>query len=291
MYYSTWVFDILGKIFGIFETCPNCSLGSPEQLCVVSSEAHVSFQIGSGFKNSVENQLKPCTIVHGFLTFWERFSEFSKLLQTVPQVVLNSCVQFRQKPMFRFRLAAVLKFGRESIKTMYYSTWIFVILGAIFGIFKTCPNCSLGSPEQLCVVLSEPHVSFQIGSSFLKFGRESIKTMYYSTWIFVILGAIFGIFETCPNCSLGSPEQLCVVSSEAHVSFSIGSGFKNSVENQLKPCTIVHGLLSFWVRFSEFSKLVQTVPQVVLNSCVQFRLKPMFRFRLAAVLKIRSKIN
>ena len=174
---------------------------------------------------------------------------------------------------------------------MYYSTWFFTILGAIFGIFETCPNCSLGSPEQLCVVSSEEHVSFQIGSGFKNSVENQLKPCTYSTWFFTILGAIFGIFETCPNCSLGSPEQLCVVSSEAHVSFQIGSNFKNSVENQLKPCTIVHGFLPFWVRFSEFSKLVQTVPQVVLNSCVQFRLKPMFRFRLAAVLKIRSKIN
>ena len=29
--------------------------------------AHVSFEIGSGFKNVAENQLNPCTIVHGFL--------------------------------------------------------------------------------------------------------------------------------------------------------------------------------------------------------------------------------
>ena len=74
------------------------------------------------------------------------------------------------------------------------------------------------------------------------------------------MGAIFGIFETCQKRSLGSPEQLGVVSLEAHVSFQIGSDFKNVAENQLNPCTIVHGFLSFWVRFSEFSKLVKNVP-------------------------------
>ena len=49
---------------------------------------------------------------------------------------------------------------------MYYSTWVFINLGAIFGIFETCPKRSLGSPEKLWVVPSELHVSFQIGSDF-----------------------------------------------------------------------------------------------------------------------------
>ena len=51
----------------IFETCPKRSLGTPQNLWVVSSEAQVSFKIGSDFKNFAENQLNPCTIVHGFL--------------------------------------------------------------------------------------------------------------------------------------------------------------------------------------------------------------------------------
>ena len=55
---------------------------------------------------------------------------------------------------------------------------------------------------------------------------------------FVILGAIFGIFESCLKRSLGSPEQLWGVSSEAHLSFQIGSDFKNATENHLNPCTI-----------------------------------------------------
>ena len=84
--------------------------------------------------------------------------------------------------------------------------------------------------------------------------------MYYSTWVFVNLGVIFRIFKTCPKHSLGSPEKVRVVLPEAHVSFQIGSGFRNFAENQLNPCTIVHGFLSIWVQFSESSKLVQNVP-------------------------------
>ena len=83
--------------------------------------------------------------------------------------------------------------------------------------------------------------------------------MYYSTWVFVNLVAIFRIFETCPKRSLGTPEKLWVVSSEPHASFQIDSNFKNFDENQWNPC-IVHGFLSIWVRFSKFSKLVQNVP-------------------------------
>ena len=52
-----------------------------------------------------------------------------------------------------------------------------------------------------------------------------MKSLYYSTWFYVNFGVIFRIFETCPKRSLHSPEQLCVVSSEAHVSFQIGSDF------------------------------------------------------------------
>ena len=78
--------------------------------------------------------------------------------------------------------------------------------------------------------------------------------------VFVNLGAIFGIFETCQKRSLGSPEHLWVLSSEPDLSFQFGSDLKNATENQLNPCTIVHGFLSIWVRFSEFSKLVKNVP-------------------------------
>ena len=66
-----------------------------------------------------------------------------------------------------------------------------------------------------------------------------MKSMY-STWVFVNLGAIFWIFETGPKRSLGTPEKLWVVSSEPHLSFQIGSNFKNFNENQRNPCTIVH---------------------------------------------------
>ena len=74
------------------------------------------------------------------------------------------------------------------------------------------------------------------------------------------MGAIFGIYKTCPKRSLGSPEKVEVVSAETHVSFEIGVGFKHVAEIQLNPCTIVHGFLSIWVRFSEFTKLVRNVP-------------------------------
>ena len=59
-----------------------------------------------------------------------------------------------------------------------------------------------------------------------------MKSMYYSPWVFVNLGRIFGIFETCPKLSIGSPEQLCVVSSEAHVSFELGSHLDNITKTQ-----------------------------------------------------------
>ena len=56
--------------------------------------------------------------------------------------------------------------------------------------------------------------------------------MYYSPWFSVTLSQIFGIFETCPNRSLGSPEQLRVVSSEAHVLFELRSHLENITKNQ-----------------------------------------------------------
>ena len=46
-----------------------------------------------------------------------------------------------------------------------------------------------------------------------------MKSLYYSTWVFINLGAIFGIYETCPKRSLGSPEKVRVVSAETHDSF------------------------------------------------------------------------
>ena len=71
--------------------------------------------------------------------------------------------------------------------------------------------------------------------------------MYYSPCVFVNLGPIFGFMETSPKFSLGNPEQLCVVSSEAQVFFDLGSRFENITKNQLNPCTIVHGFLLIWV--------------------------------------------
>ena len=82
---------------------------------------------------------------------------------------------------------------------MYYSTWVFVNLGAIFRIFENCLEHSLGTPEKLWVVSSEAHVSFQIGSDFKNFWWKSKKSMYYSTWVFVNLGAIFRILKLVQN--------------------------------------------------------------------------------------------
>ena len=45
------------------------------------------------------------------------------------------------------------------------------------------------------------------------------------------MSAIFGLYETCPKRSLGSPEKVEVVSAETHVSFEIGVGFKNVADN------------------------------------------------------------
>ena len=56
MYYIPWVFVNFVLIFGIFETCPKRSLGNPEQLCVVSSKAHFSFELGNRFENITKNQ-------------------------------------------------------------------------------------------------------------------------------------------------------------------------------------------------------------------------------------------
>ena len=57
-----------------------------------------------------------------------------------------------------------------------------------------------------------------------------MKSMYYGPWVFVNLGPIFGIFKT--KRFLGTLEQLCVVSSEAHVSFELGSRLDNITKNQ-----------------------------------------------------------
>ena len=96
--------------------------------------------------------------------------------------------------------------------------------------------------------------------------------MYYSTWISLFFIKILKITE---------PLLL----------FQIGSDFKNFDENQRNPFTIVHWFLSIWLRFSEFLKLVQNVPQVLPKSCKQFRQNPMLRFRLTVILKISMKIN
>ena len=73
-------------------------------------------------------------------------------------------------------------------------------MGAIFGIFETCPKCSLGSPKKVQVVSAETHVSFEIGSDFKNVAENQFNPCN--------LGAIFGIFEFCPKRSLGTPEKL-----------------------------------------------------------------------------------
>ena len=78
------------------------------------------------------------------------------------------------------------------------------------------------------VFSAETHVSFKIGSDFKNVAENQLHPC---TWAFVNMGAIFGIFETCPNCSLGSLEKVGVFSAETHFSFEFGSGFKNVAEN------------------------------------------------------------
>ena len=85
------------------------------------------------------------------------------------------------------------------MKSMYYSAWFFVNLGAIFRIFEICPKRSLGTPEKLWVVSSEAHVSFQIGSDFNSFWWKSKKSMYYSTWVFVNLVVISEFLKLVQN--------------------------------------------------------------------------------------------
>ena len=66
------------------------------------------------------------------------------------------------------------------MKSLYYSLWVFVNLGPIFGIFKTCEKRSVGTLEQLCEVSSEAYVSFELGSRVDIITKNSIKSMYYS---------------------------------------------------------------------------------------------------------------
>ena len=56
MYYSPSVFVNFGPIFVIFESNPKRFLGTLEQLCVVSLEAYVSFELGSRLDNINQNQ-------------------------------------------------------------------------------------------------------------------------------------------------------------------------------------------------------------------------------------------
>ena len=196
----------------------------------------------------------------GFCQFGCNFRNFRNLSKTFLRYSRKVVSSFVRTPCFVWEWQGFLKFGWKSIKSMYYSTWVFVNLGAIFRIFETYPKRSLGTPERLWVVSSEAHVSFQMAGIFENFAENQLNPCtivhgFLSIWV-----RIFRIFETRPKRFLGTPERLWVVSSAAHVLFLIGSVFENLAENQLNPCTIVHGFLSIWVRFSEFLKLVQNVP-------------------------------
>ena len=116
---------------------------------------------GGDIKNLAENQWNSCTIVHGFLSIWLRFSEFSKLVQNVLRYSRKALSSFVRSPCFLSDWQWFLKYGWKSMKSMYYSTWVFVNLVVIFRIFETSPKCSLGTPEKLWVVSLEAHVSFQ----------------------------------------------------------------------------------------------------------------------------------
>ena len=155
----------------------------------------------------------------GFCEFGCDFPNFRNSSKTFLRYSRKVVSSFVRSPCFVSDWQWFLKFRWKSIKSMYYSTWVFVNLGAIFRIFETCPKRSLGTPEILWVVCQKP-MFFSDWQRFSKF-----RWMYYSTWVFVNLGAIFRIFETCPKRSLGTHEKLWVVSSEAHVSFQIGSDF------------------------------------------------------------------
>ena len=124
------------------------------------------FQIGRDFQDFVENLLNPYTIVHGFCKFGCNFPNFRNLSKTFLRYSWKVVSSFVRSPCFISDWQWFLKFRWKSIKSMYYSTWVFVNLGAIFRIFETRPKRSLGTHDKLWVVSSEAHVSFQIGSDF-----------------------------------------------------------------------------------------------------------------------------
>ena len=155
----------------------------------------------------------------GFCQFGCDFLNFRNLSKTFLRYSRNLVSSFVRTPCFVSDWQWFWKFGWKSIKSMYYSTWVFVNLCAIFPNFRNLSQTFLRySRKVVSSFVCTPCFVWE-WQGFLKFGWKSIKSMYYSTWVFVNLGAIFGIFETYPKRSLGTPERLWVVSSEAHVSF------------------------------------------------------------------------
>ena len=226
MYYSTWVFVNLGAIFRIFETYPKRSLGTPERLWVVSSEAHVSFLIGSFFENFGWKSIKSM-----YYSTWVfvNFGASFRIFETYPKRFLGTPERLwvvSSAPHVSFlNWQGFLKFGWKSIKSMYYSTWVFCQFGCDFQNFRNLSKTFLRYSRKVVSSFVRSPCFVSDWHWFWKFGWKSIKSMYYSTWVFVNLCAIFRIFETYPKRSLGTPERLWVVSSESHVSFENGRDF------------------------------------------------------------------
>ena len=95
MYYSPWVFVNLGPIFRIFKTNPQRFLGTLEQLCVVSLEAYVSFELGSRLDNITKNSIKsmyysPSVFVHLGSIFGIFETNPQRFLRTLEQLCVVS---------------------------------------------------------------------------------------------------------------------------------------------------------------------------------------------------------
>ena len=124
-----------------------------------------------------------------------------EIVQNVPQVLPKSCEQFRQNPIFRFRLAVILKISMK-IKEIHVLQYMgFCQFGCDFPNFRN------------------------LSKTFLRYSRKVVSSF---------------------------------VRTPSFVSDWQKIDFKNFDENQRNPCTIVHGFLSIWLRFSEFSKLSKT---------------------------------
>ena len=195
----------------------------------------------------------------GFCQFGCDFPNFRNLYKTFLRYSRKVVSSFVRSPCFVSDWQWFWKFGWKSIKSMYYSTWVFVNLGAIFRIFETYTKRSLGTPRKVVSSFVRTPSFVSEWQGFLKFGWKSIKSMYYSTWVFVNLGAIFRIFETYPKRSLGTPERLWVVSSEAHVSFENWQGFLKFGWKSIKSMYYKYmGFCQFGCDFPNFRNLSKT---------------------------------